>query len=47
MKKNPGRKERRRLARQNRLQAGKQRAKREEFLQKHPWLIKKDNREGK
>jgi hypothetical protein len=41
MKKNPGRKERRRLARQNRLAAGRERAKHNEFLQKHPWLTAK------
>lgn len=41
MKKNPERKERRRLARQNRLAAGRERAKRNEFLQKHPWIIAK------
>lgn len=35
MKKNPGRKERRRIARQNRRADGKARAKRNEFLQKH------------
>lgn len=35
MKKNPGRKERRRIARQNRVADGKARAKRNEFLQKH------------
>ena len=42
MKKNPGRKERRRLARQNRKADGKMRAKRNEFLQKHPKLKKKE-----
>ena len=35
MKKNPGRKERRRIARQNRLADGKARAKHNEVLQKH------------
>lgn len=34
MKKNPGRKERRRLARQNRRSDGRERAKRNEQLQK-------------
>ncbi len=34
MKKNAGRKERRRLARQNRREAGRERAKKNELLQK-------------
>lgn len=42
MKKNPGRKERGRLARQNRKAAGKLRAKRNEFLQKQQQLKKKE-----
>ena len=34
MKKNPGRRERRRLARQNRREAGRERAKKNELAQK-------------
>ena len=41
MKKNPGRKERRKLAHQNRLVAGRIRAKRNEWLQKHPQFARK------
>ena len=44
MKKNPGRKERRRVAHQNRVADGKARAKRNEFLQKHPEKIKKEEK---
>lgn len=44
MKKNPGRKERRKLARQNRLTAGRIRAARNEWAQKHPQLVRKEPR---
>ena len=41
MKKNPGRKERRRTAHFNKIQDGKRRAKVEEYRQKHPWIVLK------
>ena len=46
MKKNPGRKERRRIARQNKRQEGRRRAKLNEWLQHNPdyKVVKKEDK---